>query len=273
MNSNDINQAYNEIYKILISKEFRNKIEEFIDQNCYLFLPEIEENTIKQGEIFNQFILLIENYLEKIIKELNISEEMFINVTRKGLENPKDKKYFGILISFTNYIFFKNLMIKRNIQLSTFTYNLLVKKNNKLNNEFDVKKKKMNEQEKICNQKIEQEIDKEKEKLKMKEYFKCKRMEKKKTIQEMKYVKDIDKKEESEKEKQLKEFREKKIRDDKEKREKELNQQPEVFSEIIKDRKKLKEQIDRREIGIDSLLLKSRNEIKKQLEEKENNKK
>ena len=273
MNTNENNQNYNTVYKLLISKEFKNKIEEFIDQNCILFLPGIEENTIEQGEIFNQFVSLIENYLEEKIKELNLTEEMFINVTKKGLENPRDKKYFGFLISFTNYIYFKNLMIKRNIQLSTFSYSLLQKNNNKPDKEIEDKKKKMNEQEKICIQIIDEEIKKEKEKLKLKEYFKNKRLEKKKTFQEMKYVKNKDKKEESEKEKKLKEFREQKIKEDKEKREKELNQQTEVLSELIKDRKKMKEQIDMKELGIDSLLLKSRNEIRKQLDEKEKEKK
>ena len=128
----DYDWIYDLVIEIISSPEFRNPIKDFIDENCDSFVGS-EENTLEQGKIFKNFIEFIDSLLASFIIEIGISEEMFILAAKKGIENPKNKmhkKYILQLISFTNYLYFKNLMTKRNIQLEQQAIKLLNESNN-----------------------------------------------------------------------------------------------------------------------------------------------
>ena len=107
--------VYDYIFGKISSPEFRNPIKNFIDENCASFI-DVDENTFQQGALFNEFTQLVDNLLEKILKECNLTEEQFLLASKKGLDNEKHKKYFEQLISFNNYNYFKNMMTKRNYQ-------------------------------------------------------------------------------------------------------------------------------------------------------------
>jgi len=128
----DYDWIYDLVIEIISSPEFRNPIKDFIDENCDSFVGS-EENTLDQGKIFKNFIEFIDSLLASFIIEIGISEEMFILAAKKAIENPKNKmhkKYILQLISFTNYLYFKNLMTKRNIQLEQQALKLLNESNN-----------------------------------------------------------------------------------------------------------------------------------------------
>ena len=128
----DYDWIYDLVIEIISSPEFRNPIKDFIDENCDSFVGS-EENTLEQGKIFKNFIEFIDSLLASFIIEIGISEEMFILAAKKGIENPKNKmhkKYILQLISFTNYLYFKNLMTKRNIQLEQQAIKMLNESNN-----------------------------------------------------------------------------------------------------------------------------------------------
>ena len=128
----DYDWIYDLVIEIISSPEFRNPIKDFIDENCDSFVGS-EENTLEQGKIFKNFIEFIDSLLESFIIEIGISEEMFILAAKKGIENPKNKmhkKYILQLISFINYLYFKNLMTKRNIQLEQQAIKMLNESNN-----------------------------------------------------------------------------------------------------------------------------------------------
>ena len=116
MSSKEIDSVYNYVLTKVKSPEFRNPIKDFIDENCQIFI-DVSENTFQQGALFNEFTQLIDNLLESLCKENNISEEMFLLASKKGLDDEKNKKYFEQLISFNNYNYFKSMMTKRNYQI------------------------------------------------------------------------------------------------------------------------------------------------------------
>ena len=118
----DTEWIYDYVVQIIKSPEFRNPIKDFIDENCGSFIGE-DENTFEQGGLYKEFVMLVENLLEASLKELGVTDEMFCLAAKKGLEHPEDKKYFEQLISFTNYVYFKNMMTKRNLQLEELAYN------------------------------------------------------------------------------------------------------------------------------------------------------
>ena len=150
----DYDWIYDLVIEIISSPEFRNPIKDFIDENCDSFVGS-EENTLEQGKIFKNFIEFIDSLLASFIIEIGISEEMFILAAKKGIENPKNKmhkKYILQLISFTNYLYFKNLMTKRNIQLEQQAIKLLNESNN-IN--INVSNNNLNNVEKIVDNNIQ----------------------------------------------------------------------------------------------------------------------
>lgn len=52
-----------------------------------------------------------------MLSEIGASQELFLLVAKMGLENPDHKKFFEQLITFDNYVYFKNMMIRRNLLL------------------------------------------------------------------------------------------------------------------------------------------------------------
>jgi hypothetical protein len=149
---------YDLILQIICSPEFRNPIKNFIDENCESFIGE-EENSLEQGALHKKFINLVETLLETSIKEFGITDQMFCLAAKKGLEDPKGKKYFEQLIAFTNYMYFKNLLTKRNLHLEELA---LKEMQSKLESE-SVSKAKRDEQmqhfEQLAKMKEEKEIE------------------------------------------------------------------------------------------------------------------
>jgi hypothetical protein len=64
--------------------------------------------------------------LEVMLIELDCTQEHFIVVASKGLNNPEDKKYYEQLIACDNFLYFKNMMIKRNIQIEEQAYQMMI---------------------------------------------------------------------------------------------------------------------------------------------------
>ena len=116
LNKNDPESLYNWVAYKVSSPEFRNPIKNFIDENCITFL-DIEENSFEQGQLYKEMNLMIENLLNDVLAEGGISQEDFLKCAERGMEDKKYKKYFNQIISFGDYVFFKNVMVKRNFQL------------------------------------------------------------------------------------------------------------------------------------------------------------
>lgn len=66
-----------------------------------------------------------------MISELGISQETFLLVAERGLDDDHDKKYFEQVIKTDDYVYFKELMVKRNTQLEQEALALLITKQRK----------------------------------------------------------------------------------------------------------------------------------------------
>jgi hypothetical protein len=92
--------------------------------------------------------------LEVMLIELGASHEQFISIANRGLEHPEDKKYFEQLIANENFLYFKNMMLKRNMQLEEQAFKLMMEKENKTLEDFKldpvwVEKQKKREQNEL----------------------------------------------------------------------------------------------------------------------------
>jgi hypothetical protein len=72
---------------------------------------------------------LIENLLERMITTIGVSQEQFLLAAKKGLESESDKKFYEQLIACENYLYFKSMMAKRNLQLEEEAMRLMYEKN------------------------------------------------------------------------------------------------------------------------------------------------
>ena len=55
------------------------------------------------------------------MKDLGLNEEQFFFAVKMGLET-KDKQYFEKIITIDNFLVFKNIMTRRNMQLEEEAY-------------------------------------------------------------------------------------------------------------------------------------------------------
>jgi|LauGreDrversion4_2_1035121.scaffolds.fasta_scaffold2021776_2 hypothetical protein len=80
---------------------------------------------------------MVETLLDFLLADLEITQEQFLRSAKYGLES-ENKKYFEQIIACDNYIYFKSLMVKRNLQLQEETYKMMVGKKIIDNNENNV---------------------------------------------------------------------------------------------------------------------------------------
>lgn len=63
----------------------------------------------------------MENLLEQLMKDLGLTDEQFFLAVKLGLES-KEKKYFEQILTVDNFLVFKKIMEKRNLQLEEEAY-------------------------------------------------------------------------------------------------------------------------------------------------------
>ena len=57
--------------------------------------------------------------------DLGANDTQFVLAAKKGLKSKENKKYFEQLIACDNFLYFKNMMVKKNLQLEEQAYKLL----------------------------------------------------------------------------------------------------------------------------------------------------
>lgn len=64
-----------------------------------------------------RFQNMIDSLLETLLKELNISPELFLQIVEIGMKNPQDKIAFEQIVACNNFLSFKKLMTRRNQEI------------------------------------------------------------------------------------------------------------------------------------------------------------
>ena len=72
----------------------------------------------------------------KLLIETGASQEQFLLIAKKGLES-EDKKFYERLIATDNYLYFKNMMVRRNLSLEEDAMKLMMDKAVKENIDMD----------------------------------------------------------------------------------------------------------------------------------------
>jgi len=89
----------------------------FIDENCTVFSDE-EENKLAHKEIHEKFCVIAEKLLEQHLEEVGITPEQFVKACEWG-RNRRDvnREVFDQLMAIDDFLTFKKMMVKRNMQL------------------------------------------------------------------------------------------------------------------------------------------------------------
>ena len=89
----------------------------FIDENCVIFDND-EENKFVYSEKHHEFCHLIDNLLGAHLSEVGVSEEQFAKVIEFGYQKRDiNRKVFDRIIACDDFLTYKKMMVKRNIQL------------------------------------------------------------------------------------------------------------------------------------------------------------
>lgn len=132
LNKDDPDSIYYWIANKISSHDFRNKIKNFIEDNCSIFTDD-NINSFQQGVIFKNMNILLDQLLDSVYEEGNITPEDYSKSSQRGKTDEKYKKYFVQIEKFRDYLFFKDAMVKRNIELMELAekqMNIIKNKNN-----------------------------------------------------------------------------------------------------------------------------------------------
>jgi len=77
--------------------------------------------------------------LDNLLKEIGVNQDMFLLAAKKGLES-KDSKFYEQLIACDNFLYFKNMMIKRNLQLEEEAMQMMQAKEGNVKNALFLRK-------------------------------------------------------------------------------------------------------------------------------------
>ena len=87
-----VSWIYDTVLQIIKSPEFRNPLKDFIDDNCGSFIG-VDENTFEQGQLFKEMNLLLENLLDDVLKDGQLTNEDFLKAAERGIEDKQYKQY------------------------------------------------------------------------------------------------------------------------------------------------------------------------------------
>ena len=60
-----------------------------------------------------------------MLTDLGANDSQFVLACKRGLHSKENKKYFEQLIACDHFLYFKNMMVKKNLQLEEQAYKLL----------------------------------------------------------------------------------------------------------------------------------------------------
>lgn len=88
-----------------------------IDDNCIVFSNE-EENRFEYTDIHNLFKLQVEQLLTQHLAELGVSEDMFLEACERARSSRDiNQEVYDQIVAMEDFLTFKKLMVKRNMEL------------------------------------------------------------------------------------------------------------------------------------------------------------
>ena len=97
---------------------------DFIDENCVVF-DSLEENQHAHFEVHNAFKDTVESLLEMMLEELSVTPEEFFQLMQSYGTSDVGKEVFEQILAVDDFVSFKQMMVKRNMELELDSMNAL----------------------------------------------------------------------------------------------------------------------------------------------------
>jgi len=88
----------------------------FIDDNCIVFDSE-DENKLAYIDIFNAFREMVENLLEMHLEEFGVTMDQFVTLCTEHSSSEVGKEILEQILAVDDFVSFKQMMVKRNMEL------------------------------------------------------------------------------------------------------------------------------------------------------------
>lgn len=117
MSSEDYDWIFDFVLQFIESEKFDASVMDFIDEHCDAFDSE-DENKFVYTDIHRDFKEHMDGLISSNLGELGINSEMFFEACERG-RNTRDinRLVFEKLLAMEDFVTFKKLMVKRNIEL------------------------------------------------------------------------------------------------------------------------------------------------------------
>lgn len=111
----------------LKSPRWKTPVVSFIEENCIIFDNE-EENKLEFTSVHKEFIKIVDDLLCELMAETDITREQFFAAMEKSDENPVHYRITQQILSVDDFVSFKRMMIKKNVQINEAAMNELMRK-------------------------------------------------------------------------------------------------------------------------------------------------
>lgn len=106
------------LHNIFNSPTWESPLMNFIDENCLVFDAREDEGELHHTEIHIQFIELVEGLLTAQLSEIGLASEDFASIVMlAGTSSPLFKILTAHLLALDDFLTFKRMMNKRNLEL------------------------------------------------------------------------------------------------------------------------------------------------------------
>lgn len=113
----EVDWLFEYVCSVMKSPAWDAEVMGFIDENCMVFDNE-EENKFEHTTIHEQFIEVVDGILTSHLNDISITPEAFAAACEQArFASRHNKEIFGQLMALTDFLAFKKLMVKRNMEL------------------------------------------------------------------------------------------------------------------------------------------------------------
>eukprot|EP00614_Pseudopedinella_elastica_P022357 CAMPEP_0172630302 /NCGR_PEP_ID=MMETSP1068-20121228/173025_1 /TAXON_ID=35684 /ORGANISM="Pseudopedinella elastica, Strain CCMP716" /LENGTH=187 /DNA_ID=CAMNT_0013441107 /DNA_START=40 /DNA_END=600 /DNA_ORIENTATION=+ len=113
----DVDFLFDYIDSVMKSPAWDSEVMGFIDENCMVFDNE-EENKFEYTVIHEKFAEVVESLLTTHLHDISITPEAFAEACERArFASRSNKEVFEKLLALTDFLTFKKLMVKRNMEL------------------------------------------------------------------------------------------------------------------------------------------------------------
>jgi hypothetical protein len=132
----DKSWLFDYVVTFLRSPPWTVPLNEFIDEHCIVFDGD-DDNKLEYSTIHDKFCELIDSLLGSNLQAIGVTEEQFVDACQQGANQEVNKLVFGQILAVDDFLTFKKMMVKRNVELNIEAMEMLASPTFSQDNELE----------------------------------------------------------------------------------------------------------------------------------------